>query len=175
MSHTLSERGGSPYGNDNITDMESFGNTLFDDSSSSPSQFFVSEDGVFNARARVLGGGTALNAGFYTRAGMGYAKEMGWDKSLVNRSYEWEEKKVAFEPRVMHWQSAVRDGLIEVGVTPFNGFTYDHIYGTKVGGTIFDWEGYRHTAADLLEYAIPSNITVLLHAKSSKDLVQVQR
>lgn len=63
---------------------------------------------------------------------------MGWDGRLVNESYEWVEKLVAFEPPLGPWQSAVRDGLVEAGVLPFNGFTYDHMYGTKVGGTIFD-------------------------------------
>jgi mandelonitrile lyase len=33
-----------------------------------PAQGFSSEDGVANVRARVLGGGTAINAGFYSRA-----------------------------------------------------------------------------------------------------------
>ena len=37
---------------------------------------------------------------------------------------------------MLQWQSALRDGLLEAGVLPNNGFTYDHIYGTKVGGTI---------------------------------------
>lgn len=65
---------------------------------------------------------------------------------------------------MLEWQSAVRDGLLEVGVSPNNGFTYDHVYGTKVGGTIFDANGHRHTAADLLQYADPRRITVYLHA-----------
>ncbi|KAG9148460.1 hypothetical protein Leryth_024457 [Lithospermum erythrorhizon] len=56
------------------------------------------------------------------------------------------------------------EGLLEVGVLPYNGFTYDHFNGTKIGGTIFDQDGKRHTAADLLEYANPSLLTVLLHA-----------
>ena len=67
----LLERGGSPYGNSNITLLSAFGAALSDLSDSSPSQRFVSEDGVISARARVLGGGTCLNAGFYTRAGIG--------------------------------------------------------------------------------------------------------
>ncbi|CAM8962757.1 unnamed protein product [Rhodiola kirilowii] len=62
------------------------------------------------------------------------------------------------------WQSAVRDGLLEAGVLPYHGFTYDHMYGTKIGGSIFDPDGHRHTAADLLEYANPAGVTVLLHA-----------
>ncbi|XP_031280518.1 protein HOTHEAD-like [Pistacia vera] len=162
------ERGGSPYTNPN--DLGNFATTLSDTSPTSPSQQFISEDGVFNARARVLGGGSVLNAGFYTRAGENYTKEACWSEDLVKHSYEWVEKKVAFEPPMLQWQSAVRDGLIEVGVLPYNGFTYDHIYGTKVGGTIFDSDGHRHTAADLLEYADPQKITVYLHATVQKIL-----
>lgn len=64
----LLERGGSPYGNPNITNLSAFGAALSDPSPSSPSQRFISEDGVINFRARVLGGGSCLNAGFYTRA-----------------------------------------------------------------------------------------------------------
>lgn len=92
----------------------------------------------------------------------------------MNESYQWVEKLVAFEPPMGQWQSAVRDGLIEAGVLPFNGFTYDHIFGTKVGGTIFDQQGNRHTAADLLEYATPSGLTVLLHASVHKILFAIK-
>ncbi|KAG8486749.1 hypothetical protein CXB51_020268 [Gossypium anomalum] len=170
----LLERGGSPYGIPNITKMASFGAALSDLSRSSPSQRFISEDGVINARARVLGGGSCINAGFYTRASDEYIKEAGWDGRLVNESYQWVEKSVAFEPSLGQWQSAVRDGLLEAGVMPSNGFTYDHIYGTKVGGTIFDQQGNRHTAADLLEYANPSGLTVFLHASVHKILFAIK-
>lgn len=91
-----------------------------------------------------------------------------WDPQLVKESYEWVERKVVFEPEVLAWQQAVKDGLLEAGVSPDNGFTYEHIYGTKVGGSIFDRNGKRHTAADLLEYAEPSNITVYLNATVHK-------
>lgn len=70
----LLERGGAPYNNPNITRLSAFGAALSDLSEASPSQRFVSEDGVINARARVLGGGSALNAGFYTRAGTKYVR-----------------------------------------------------------------------------------------------------
>ncbi|KAM0904813.1 hypothetical protein ACQ4PT_017800 [Festuca glaucescens] len=56
----------------------------------SPAQRFVSEDGVVNARARVLGGGSCLNAGFYTRASGEYVRAAGWDARLVNASYRRE-------------------------------------------------------------------------------------
>uniref|UniRef100_A0A5B6ZF07 Glucose-methanol-choline oxidoreductase N-terminal domain-containing protein n=2 Tax=Davidia involucrata TaxID=16924 RepID=A0A5B6ZF07_DAVIN len=160
----LLERGGSPYGNPNISNIVGFASTLQDTSPSSASQPFVSTDGVFNHRGRVLGGTTALNIGFYTRASTAYVNQVGWDHKLVNESYEWVEKKMVFKPSVLQFQSAVRDGLLEVGVLPDNGFTYDHLYGTKVSGTIFDQKGDRHTAADLLEYADPRRITVYLNA-----------
>ncbi|KAG0456996.1 hypothetical protein HPP92_022153 [Vanilla planifolia] len=170
----LLERGDSPYGNKNITNLASFADTLADNSPTSASQRFVSEDGVINARARVLGGGSCLNAGFYTRASPDYVRKAGWDGQLVNQSYRWVEQLVAFQPPMLQWQSAVRDGLLEAGVTPYNGFTYDHIYGTKVGGTIFDRNGERHTAADLLEYADPQRLTVLLHATTARILWRTQ-
>ena len=88
----------------------------------------------------------------------------------MNESYQWVEKKVVFRPPMQRWQSALRDGLVEVGVLPYNGFTYDHLYGTKIGGTIIDQNSQRHTAADLLEYANPSSLTVLLHASVHKIL-----
>ncbi|XP_002267848.2 protein HOTHEAD isoform X2 [Vitis vinifera] len=162
------ERGGSPYGNPKIRNLDSFFANILDNSPLSPSQSFISEDGVFNTRARVLGGGSALNAGFYSRASAGFVKSSGWDERLVKESYEWVEKKVVFKPPMLQWQSAVRDGLLEAGVLPYNGFSYEHLYGTKVGGTIFDHQDHRHTAADLLEYANPKNIVVLLHATVEK-------
>ncbi|KAI9070456.1 hypothetical protein K1719_047581, partial [Acacia pycnantha] len=84
---------------------------------------FISTDGVLNARARALGGGSVINAGFYSRAepefceGSRLGREAG--EGVVVRG-EWVEKVVAFEPTVRQWQSAVRDGLKEVGVLPYN-------------------------------------------------------
>ncbi|PHT57929.1 Protein HOTHEAD [Capsicum baccatum] len=170
----LLERGGSPYGNPNITNLSAFGSALSDLSPNSPSQRFISEDGVINARARVLGGGSCLNAGFYSRAAVEYVRAVGWEGGLVNASYAWVEEKVAFQPPMRGWQSAVRDGLVEVGVEPYNGFTYDHVNGTKIGGTTFDADGRRHTAADLLEYANPKGITLLLHATVHKILFKTK-
>ncbi|GAA0166835.1 hypothetical protein LIER_21900 [Lithospermum erythrorhizon] len=97
----LLERGGSPYGNPNITNVEAFAAPLSDLSPSSLSQRFVSEDRVINARARVLGGGTCTNAGFYTRAEASFVKEAGWHGT--------------FEPVMRQF----RDGLLEVGVLPY--------------------------------------------------------
>lgn len=86
----------------------------------------------------------------------------------MNESYPWVEKQIVHRPKVAPWQVAVRNGLLDVGVSPFNGFTYDHIYGTKFGGTIFDRFGRRHTAAELLASANPQTLTVLVHATVQK-------
>lgn len=64
----LLERGGTPFANANVSFLQNFHLTLADISEKSASQMFVSTDGVFNSRARVLGGGTCINAGFYSRA-----------------------------------------------------------------------------------------------------------
>ena len=160
----LLERGGVPYGNPNITRIENFQRTLADVRPDSPSQRFISTDGVISARARVLGGSSCLNAGFFSRASPEYVAHVGWNGTLVNESYPWVESVVAFFPEVELFQSGVRNGLLEVGVLPYNGHTFDHIPGTKVGGSIFDHRGNRHTAADLLQYANPRNLHLLLHA-----------
>jgi choline dehydrogenase len=170
----LLERGDSPYGNKNVSNLANFPDTLADTSPTSAAQRFISEDGVINSRARVLGGGSCLNAGFYTRASPTYVREAGWDGRLANESYEWVEKIIVFEPTMPKWQTALKNGLLEVGITPFNGFTYDHGFGTKIGGTIFDSDGNRHTAADLLEYANPEGLTVLLHARVSRILFKIK-
>uniref|UniRef100_A0A0D9XLR6 Glucose-methanol-choline oxidoreductase N-terminal domain-containing protein n=1 Tax=Leersia perrieri TaxID=77586 RepID=A0A0D9XLR6_9ORYZ len=168
----LLERGGLPYAN--MSSEEHFTDALADTSPASPAQRFISEDGVVNARARVLGGGSCLNAGFYTRASNEYVRAAGWDARLVNSSYRWVERSLVFRPDVPPWQAALRDALLESGVTPDNGFTFDHVTGTKIGGTIFDNSGQRHTAADFLRHARPRGLTVLLYATVSRILFKRQ-
>lgn len=68
----LLERGGVPFTNVNVSFLQNFHITLADLSDTSASQFFSSTDGVLNSRARILGGGTCINAGFYTRASRRY-------------------------------------------------------------------------------------------------------
>jgi choline dehydrogenase len=167
----LLERGGLPYAERNVSRESRFADALADASARSPAQRFVSEEGVVNARARVLGGGSCLNAGFYTRAGRGYVRAAGWDARLANASYRWVERAVVSRPGVPRWQRALRRGLLQAGVTPDNGFTLEHLPGTKVGGTTFDRAGRRHTAADLLfRTADPTRLTVLLRATVSRVL-----
>jgi choline dehydrogenase len=170
----LLERGGSPYDDERIGDMTRFADTLSDTSPASPAQRFVSEDGVINSRPRVLGGGSCINAGFYTRAADDYVQDVGWDLDATKAAYRWVEDVVAFQPELGPWQAALQSGLLESGVAPDNGFTFDHIDGTKVGGSIFDAEGRRHTAADLLRYARPDGIDVLLQARVAKIMFNVR-
>ncbi|XP_058113294.1 (R)-mandelonitrile lyase-like [Magnolia sinica] len=171
----LLERGGSSTSFPTVLTREGFLPTLLQtDLYSSPAQSFISEDGVPNARGRILGGSSSINAGFYSRADSTFflagSGPIIWDMSLVNASYEWVERAVAFQPNVGIWQSAVRDGLLEANFTPYNGFTVEHVVGTKIGATTFDPSGRRHSAADLLGYATMSNIRVALHASVERVL-----
>ncbi|KAE9584684.1 putative glucose-methanol-choline oxidoreductase, long-chain-alcohol oxidase [Lupinus albus] len=168
FSVLLLERGGVPFTNSNVTFLRNFHISLADTSPTSASQYFCSTDGVHNARARILGGGSSINAGFYTRASTRFMEKVGWDTKLVNQSYTWVEKRIVHRPKLSPYQAAVRDSLLDSGVSPFNGFTYDHIYGTKVGGTIFDRFGRRHTAAELLASGNPDKLTVLVYATVQK-------
>ncbi|KAI3742331.1 hypothetical protein L1987_60011 [Smallanthus sonchifolius] len=167
----LLESGGSPYDNPDVTHASNFGNYFFDSSPTSPAELFMSEDGVGNARPRVLGGGTSINAGLYTRDCDKFHKEAKLtDEKLVNASYEFVENVMVFEPDVGEWQSAWKDALVDAGLTPDNGFTYDYLPGTKVAGITFDKQGQRHTAADLMKYANPLGLSVYLYATVSKIL-----
>jgi (R)-mandelonitrile lyase len=96
---------------------------------------------------------------------------VNWDLRVVNQSYEWVERAIVFRPELKNWQLAVRDGLLEAGVFPYNGFTLDHSVGTKMGGSTFDSSGRRHSAADLLSYAKASNIRVAVYASLERILL----
>ncbi|EXC28856.1 (R)-mandelonitrile lyase-like protein [Morus notabilis] len=168
------ERGGVPYGDANVMNQEGFLTALAEaDADDSPAEVFTSEDGVPNARGRVLGGSSTINAGFYTRAEEEFYQKSGiaWDRKMVNDSFEWVESKIVFRPEVKAWQLGVRDGLLEVGVGPYNGFSLDHLLGTKVGGSILDSSGRRHSAADLLFYGRPPNLKVVVYASVEKILL----
>ncbi|CAI0410464.1 unnamed protein product, partial [Linum tenue] len=170
----LLERGGVPYGRPSLMTQEGFLTTLTNvDAFDSASQSFISEEGVPNARGRVLGGSSTINAGFYSRADPDFYKYSGanWDLRVVNESYEWVERAIVFRPELRNWQSAVRDGLLEAGVDPYNGFSLDHEVGTKIGGSTFDGRGRRHSAADLLNYANASNINVAVYASVERVLL----
>lgn len=94
--------------------------------------------------------------------------ELGLDRKLAYESYPWVEKQIVYKPVLNSWQTAVKNALLQVGVGPDNGYTYEHLFGTKVSGIIFDKDGNRHTAAELLLSANPKNLDVLIHATVQK-------
>ncbi|AES96777.1 putative long-chain-alcohol oxidase, FAD/NAD(P)-binding domain-containing protein [Medicago truncatula] len=171
FSVLLIERGGSPYGNPLVIDRRYYGFPLIqkDNNHMSVAQRFTSEEGVSNVRGRVLGGSSAINGGFYSRASDEFVDKVGWDKKLVKEAYEWVESKVVFPPFFLTpWQSVAEFSLLETGILPYNGYSLEHIRGTKISGSVFDGFGKRHTSADLLEAGNPKNLTVLVNATVKK-------
>ena len=52
----------------------------------------------------------------------------------VNQSYEWVERAIVFRPELQNGQSAVRDGLLEAGVDPYNGLKNPDPERRRAGG-----------------------------------------
>ncbi|GFZ04385.1 glucose-methanol-choline (GMC) oxidoreductase family protein [Actinidia rufa] len=105
-------------------------------------QPFTSEDGVPNARGRVLGGSSAINAGFYSRADQEFYARSGvnWNLRVVNQSYDWGREGYCISAEAQE---------LAIGYPR-----------RVVGGR----SGNRRSAADLLSYAKSSNIRVAVHA-----------
>ncbi|KAI3725120.1 hypothetical protein L1987_64896 [Smallanthus sonchifolius] len=164
----LLERGGVPTSDPNISyENRSLNPILTANHDDSPAQNFFSEDGVFNTRARVLGGGSMINFGFYSRADDYFYQNSGieWDMNAVKSAYEWVENSVVTRTDGLgKWQASIYNAFVEAGVRPDNGFTLDHVQGTKIGGSTFDDSGRRHGAVELLNKANPSTLKVVVHA-----------
>ncbi|MFS7918071.1 putative (R)-mandelonitrile lyase [Helianthus anomalus] len=162
----LLERGSS-LNTSVLYESNAFQNLLAANDNDSPAQVFDTEDGLQSARARILGGGSMINFGFYSRADDYFYDNAGieWDMGAVERAYEWVENSIVTRPaRLNKFQSSLFNGLLESGVDPDNGFTFDHVQGTKVGGSTFNDSGVRHGAVELLNNAKPENLDVLVHA-----------
>ncbi|KAL0297990.1 UNVERIFIED_CONTAM: (R)-mandelonitrile lyase-like [Sesamum calycinum] len=103
------------------------------------------------ARRFVILGGVPYKRSFKSRADQEFYQKLGvnWDLRVVNKSYEWVEKAVVFRPELRNWQSSVRDGLLEAGVDPYNGFS---LVGTKIGGSTFDAIG-NEAASNVIPFA----------------------
>ncbi|XP_061995343.1 (R)-mandelonitrile lyase-like [Rosa rugosa] len=170
FSVLLVERGGSPYGDPFILESKYYGFSLLQtDEYTSPAQSFVSKDGVSNLRGRVLGGSSAINGGFYSRASKDFVKKVGWDNKGVRDAYEWVESRLSIsKPDLTPWSHVVATSFLEAGICPYNGFSLEHIQGTKIGASSYDNQGRRHLSADLLPAGNPSKITVLLNATVNK-------
>ncbi|KAF9626173.1 hypothetical protein IFM89_031300 [Coptis chinensis] len=133
----LVERGGSPFEDPFIMEKKNFFSSLRPQLNEFTSiiQKFESEEGVANYRGRVLGGTTAINGGVYTRSNKEYIERAGWDGKLVKEAYEWVESKVIFEPKELtKEQSYAKDIFVGAGILPFNGYSLEHVEGTKITG-----------------------------------------
>ncbi|KAJ9551010.1 hypothetical protein OSB04_015055 [Centaurea solstitialis] len=164
----LLERGGVASSDPNVLyEVNIVGNILTAQDEGTPAQPFISEEGIPNARGNVLGGSSMINFGIYSRAdGYFYNKSgINWDMGIVEKAYEWVEDSIVSVPEGLNrWQNSTFQALVESGVRPANGFTVDHLEGTKITGSTFDGSGRRHGAVELLNQAHPKNLRVVVHA-----------
>ncbi|KAF4368108.1 hypothetical protein G4B88_001012 [Cannabis sativa] len=168
------ERGSVPTANPNVLHLHGFFANLMQEEEETrvtPAQRFTSEDGVENARGRVLGGTSMINAGFFSRGDEGFFSKPGvkwrW-MDRVEKAYEWVEESIVFRPKLPLWQSSFRDALLEIGVGPDNEFDLNHKLGTKISGSTFDEVGRRHGAVELLNKGNLNNLKVVVHATVEK-------
>ena len=167
------ERGATPPAYPSVLRADQFrANLARRDDGLSPVEPFTSLDGVANARGRILGGSSMINAGFYSRAeGEFYAKSgVNWDLALVEEAYRWVEEAIVHRSDALPWQSVVRDALLEAGVAPENGFTVEHAVGTKLSGSTFDGMGRRHGAVELLNRGDFGKLRVAVRASVERIL-----
>ncbi|KAJ9550865.1 hypothetical protein OSB04_014910 [Centaurea solstitialis] len=162
------ERGGVAGSDPNVlNEANLLANILNAKDKGTPAQPFTSEEGIPNVRGNVLGGSSMINFGFYSRADGYFYNKSGieWDMGIVEKAYEWVEDRIVSIPGVLNsWQNSTFQALLESGVGPANGFTFDHLEGTKIGGSTFDGSGRRHGAVELLNQAHPENLRVVVHA-----------
>ncbi|KAH7545227.1 hypothetical protein FEM48_Zijuj01G0071300 [Ziziphus jujuba var. spinosa] len=141
-------------------------NLVQEDNGKTPAQRFRSEDGVANARGRILGGSSMINIGFCSRAEDKFYRESGipWDKDLVQKAYQWVEETIVFQYNLSIWLSILKQALLEAAVGPDNGFNLNHIVGTKAIGSTFYEKGRRHGALELLNRGELKNLQVAVEA-----------
>lgn len=86
-----------------------------------------------------------INGGFYSRAEKEFYPKSGinWDLGMVDKAYQWVEEAIVYRSDLLPWQSVSKEALLEAGVGPDNGFTLDHIVGTKISGSTFRCVGKK--------------------------------
>ncbi|XP_062079755.1 (R)-mandelonitrile lyase 1-like [Humulus lupulus] len=165
------ERGNVPKAHPNVFVASGFvANLIEEDDGDTPVQRFTSEEGVENARGRVLGGTSMINAGLFSEADNDFLAKSGvkWNMDEVEKAYEWVKKKIVSYSNLSVWQSAVKEALLEAGVGPDNGVTTKHKLGTKQSGSTFDDMGRRHGAVELLNNGDLNNLRIAIHAHVNK-------
>ncbi|CAL8074343.1 unnamed protein product [Prunus armeniaca] len=169
----LLERGSLPIDYPNTLTSSGFAaNLQQEDDGKTPVERFVSQDGIDNVRGRVLGGTSTIGAGVHARANTSFYSQSGvnWDLNLVNKAYQWVEDTIVVKPKSQSWQSVIGEAYLEAGFLPNNGFSLDHIRGTRLTGSTFDNNGTRHAADELLNKGNPKNLRVAVHASVEKIL-----
>ncbi|KAB2600201.1 (R)-mandelonitrile lyase 3-like [Pyrus ussuriensis x Pyrus communis] len=157
-----------------------------EDDGETPVRRIMSEDGIPTVRGRILGGTSISNAGVYARANISFFSQSGveWDMDLVNATYEWIEDTIVYKPKCIRlancytssinafaWQTVTQEVFLEAGVLPDNGFSLDHVLGTRITGSTFDNNGTRHAADELLNKGDLDNLRVAVHANIEKILI----
>ncbi|KAL5548915.1 hypothetical protein UlMin_004146 [Ulmus minor] len=162
------ERGGAPISTPSVLSSSGYFTNLMeaDYGKTTPAQRFTSEDGVKNVRGRVLGGSSMINGGFFSHAQEEFFSKSGveWEREEVEKAYEWVEESIVSRSNLTLWSSAFKEALLEAGVGPDNGFTLDHVLGTKQSGSTFDNLGRRHGAVELLNKGEAKNLKVAVYA-----------
>ncbi|XP_060669448.1 (R)-mandelonitrile lyase 1-like [Ziziphus jujuba] len=165
------ERGSAPVSYPQVLSAGGSGaNLLQEDDGKTPAQRFVSEDGVPNVRGRILGGSSMINGGFFSRAHDQFYNQSGidWEMDVVEKAYKWVEDTIVFCSNLSSFQSIFRKALLQAGVGPDNGFTLQHLVGTKSSGSTFDDLGRRHGAMELLNRGVLKNLRVAVEAYVEK-------
>ena len=147
------ERGSVPQAYPDVLRVDRVASNLAqDDDGRNPVQRFTSQDGVESARGRILGGSSMINVGFYSRAEAAFYPKSGlnWNMTLVEEAYRWVEDAIVYRTDLLPWQGTFRNASLEAGIVPDNGFTLNHVVGTKLSGSTFDGMGRRHGAVELL-------------------------
>ncbi|KAF3452835.1 hypothetical protein FNV43_RR03268 [Rhamnella rubrinervis] len=165
------ERGNVPAAHPSVSHTSGlFADLIEEDDGTTPAQRFTSEDGIANARGRVLGGSSMINVGLYSRANSEFYLNSGiqWDMDMVDKAYQWLEDTIVFRSELKSWQAIFREALLEGGIGPDNGFSLDHRVGTKAAGSTFDGHGNRHGAVELLNKAHLKNLRVAVQATAQR-------
>ncbi|KAM1743503.1 hypothetical protein ACFX12_013389 [Malus domestica] len=168
------ERGSFPASYPNVLTQDGFiYNLQQEDDGETPVQRVMSEDGIPTVRGRILGGTSIINAGVYARANISFFSQSGveWNMDLVNATYEWIEDTIVYKPNAFAWQTITQQAFLEAGVLPDNGFSLDHVLGTRITGSTFDNNGTRHAADELLNKGDLDNLRVAVHANVEKILI----
>ncbi|XP_023546914.1 (R)-mandelonitrile lyase 1-like [Cucurbita pepo subsp. pepo] len=169
FSTLLIERGSEPNKYPSVLKEQALLNVFtVEDDGKNPYNRFTSKEGVQNLRGRVLGGTSMINGGVYSKPNTDFFKtQLGvqkFDMEMVEKAYKWVEEALVYRPSLNAWQNAFRRILVEGGIVPDNGFELRDVVGTKITGSIFDDNGNRHGAVELLNKARPRNLKVAIRA-----------